>query len=401
MRLGKSCRPRQHLMLISLAATILAPSRAAAWETSVCPTMLALIQKLASRTSQDVQTLHIKTTVALRSLAEMVRRDQRSKQHFRFRPIQIDANPFVDNIWASLVYCNGTSNKWTCCGGDGNYPSFVDVCYCQDNSPAAFHAASTLNQMASLPYTASVAPSSSASSSADVRVATPTTRTSSSASGTTSSAASTASTASNKPSSTSALPSSSQVSTSDSKSQATTSSTAAASSDGTSSASSTTAGAPSTVSSSGASAPSQVTTSPSPSGSVVPAAGMSMGTKIGLGVGIAGGVLFIAALVMLALVWRKRRQGPQSSQYANGTPDYGIEHKDWKGNDGGAVSAFGTKAELEAPERAPASPQMMKTELSGDSARSPGPRTPAPEYREFGTPRPADDAVYEMPGHQR
>ncbi|KAI9696377.1 MAG: hypothetical protein M1836_005655 [Candelina mexicana] len=299
--------------------------------------MLASIRKPASRTSPDVQTLRIGTTLVRRSLAEM------------------------------------------------------------DNSPAAFHAASTLNQMASLPYTASVVPSSSVSSSDTgvVRIAAVTSRTSSSASGTTSSAASTASTTSSSPSSTSSSPSSSQASTNGSKSQATASGTSAATSDGRSATSGTTAGAPSSASSSVISA-TQVTASQSSSASTVPAAGMSTGAKIGIGVGIAGGVLFLAALVMLALVWRKRRQGRQTNAYANTAPDYGIEDKDWIGNDGVAVPGSKTKAELPAPERSPASPRTTKTEL-----RSPDPRTPVPEYQEFGSPRPSNNAVYEMPGHQR
>ncbi|KAI9779466.1 MAG: hypothetical protein M1835_004695 [Candelina submexicana] len=302
-----------------------------------------------------------------------------------------------DNVWASLVYCNGTSNKWSCCGGEGNFPTFVDICYCQDNSPAAFHAASTLNQMASLPYTASVVPLSSVSSSDSgvVRIAAATTRTSSSASGTTSSAASTAPTTSSNPPSTSSSPSSSQASTDGSKSQAAASETSAATSDGRSAASGTTAGAPSSASSSGVSA-APLTASQSSSASTVPAVGMSTGVKIGVGVGIAGGVLFIAVLVMLALVWRKRRQGRQTNAYAHTAPDYGIEDKDWIGNDGVAVPGSGAKAKFPAPERSPASPRTTKTGL-----RSPDPRTPVPEYQEFGSPRPSNNAVYEMPGHHR
>ncbi len=320
-------------------------------------------------------------------------------QHLRSRPAEFPVDLLVDNVWASLVYCNGTSNKWSCCGGEGNFPTFVDECYCQDNSPAAFRAPSKLNQMASLPYTASVAPSSSASSSSDKTVKKA--ETTPSAPGTTSSAASTASPTSDRPSSTANSPSSSQASTSGSKSQETTSRTSVTTSDETSAASGTTAETLSSASSSGIPA-AQVTASQGPSASAVPAEGMSTGTKIGLGVGIAGGVLFIAALVMFALLWRKRRQGRQPREYANGAPDYGIEHKDLKGSDGEAMPGYGSKAELPAPGRASESSRTKKAELSADTAmRSPGVRTPAPEYQEFGSPRPANNAVYEMPSHTR
>lgn len=301
----------------------------------------------------------------------------------------------VDNVWASLVYCNGTSNKWSCCGQEGNFPTFVDSCYCQDSSPAAFHAPISLNQMASLPYTAPSASSTSAlaTKAGTVKPNSLSARTSTTTSGATSSLKSQASTVSAEASSTSKPASSSQKSTSENtsdRSTATDDNSVASSS--LSKSSSALASASGSASASATASAAQLAASQSSSATAVPATGSSTSMKVGLGVGIAGGVVLITGLIVLAILWRKRKQRGSPDTYANASPDYGIEHKDWKGSDGGAVPTYGSKAELPA----------TQSELSPNIAMtSPSPRTPAPLYQEFNSPRAGDGTVHELSDHAR
>ena len=62
----------------------------------------------------------------------------------------------ADLVWVGLVYCNSSSNEWTCCdtSDKGTFPQSVDACSCTPESSTtniAFAGPATLEALLSLP----------------------------------------------------------------------------------------------------------------------------------------------------------------------------------------------------------------------------------------------------------
>lgn len=60
-----------------------------------------------------------------------------------------------DLIWSGLAYCGGSSNEWTCCPTNGDFPQSVAPCHCAGSTTRkiAFVGPATLQAQISLPGT--------------------------------------------------------------------------------------------------------------------------------------------------------------------------------------------------------------------------------------------------------